>query len=45
MNCELIGKIPIDPALMRACDSGTSFVKENKESKTSQAFIEIVRKI
>ena len=45
MECDLLGCIPLDPTLLKVCEAGGSILKENKDSKTSQAFLKIVNKI
>jgi septum formation inhibitor-activating ATPase MinD len=45
MNCNLLGGIPLDPSLLKVCEAGQSILKENIESKTSQAFLHIVSQI
>ena len=45
MECDLLGCIPLDPTLLKVCEAGGSILKENKDSKTSQAFLNIVNKI
>ena len=38
MNVPFLGKIPIDPAIVEACDSGKPYIQEYKESQTALAF-------
>ncbi|RKY12609.1 MAG: ATP-binding protein [Planctomycetota bacterium] len=38
MNVPFLGKIPIDPAIVEACDSGKPYIQEYKESRTALAF-------
>jgi ATP-binding protein involved in chromosome partitioning len=45
LSVPYLGKIPIDPAICVASDSGTPFVAENPVSSTTKAFAEIVTKI
>jgi ATP-binding protein involved in chromosome partitioning len=38
MGVPFLGRIPIDPAIVEACDSGKPYIQEYKESQTSLAF-------
>jgi len=38
MNVPFLGKIPIDPAIVQACDSGKPYIQEYKESQAALAF-------
>jgi len=38
MNVPFLGKIPIDPAIVEACDSGKPYIQEYKESQAALAF-------
>ncbi len=38
MNVPFLGRIPIDPAIVEACDSGKPYIEEYKESETAVAF-------
>jgi len=40
-----LGRIPIDPALTQAVESGTNFITAFQESATVQSFSDIVKKI
>ena len=42
---ELLGKIPIDPAVCRDGDAGTPFIHHDAKTATGRAFAAIVRKI
>ncbi|MBQ9501084.1 MAG: Mrp/NBP35 family ATP-binding protein [Lentisphaeria bacterium] len=42
---ELLGKIPIDPAICRDGDEGTPFIHHDARTATGRAFAAIVRKI
>lgn len=44
-NVPFLGRLPMDPNLMRACDEGKSFLENFPESPASKAFSEIVGKI
>ena len=45
MKVPFLGKIPIDPQIVISGDSGTPFVQQYAESKTAQAFAEVIRPI
>lgn len=45
MKCDFLGAIPLDPSLLKVCEAGGSILKENRDSKTSQAFLKVVEKI
>ncbi|RUP51118.1 cytosolic Fe-S cluster assembly factor nubp1-A [Jimgerdemannia flammicorona] len=45
MGVPLLGKIPLDPRLGRACDEGVSFLDEYPDSPASKAYLEIIEKI
>jgi Mrp family chromosome partitioning ATPase len=38
MHVPFLGRIPIDPAIVEACDSGKPYIQEYKESRASLAF-------
>ncbi|MBW1931844.1 MAG: Mrp/NBP35 family ATP-binding protein [Deltaproteobacteria bacterium] len=38
MNVTFLGRIPIDPAIVEACDSGRPYIQEYKESQSAIAF-------
>jgi len=38
MKVPFLGKIPIDPAIVEACDSGKPYIKEYEESQAALAF-------
>jgi len=40
MNVPFLGRIPIDPQIVRACDSGQPYVQHYSSSQTAQAFKE-----
>lgn len=45
LKLTLLGSIPIDPRIARACDEGKSFFDECPDSKATDAFRDIVKKI
>jgi len=45
MEVPFLGRLPIDPAIVSAGDSGSSVISEGKESETSKAFMTIVENI
>ncbi|MFC1582413.1 P-loop NTPase [Planctomycetota bacterium] len=45
MGVPFLGKIPIDPEIVNACDSGTPFVSEHKDSETALVFEGIVEQL
>ena len=45
MGITLLGKVPIDPAMVQAGDEGKPYLAENAASPAGQAFAEIVKKI
>ena len=40
MNVPFLGRIPIDPQIVRACDSGQPYVQHYSSSQAAQAFKE-----
>lgn len=42
MNLILLGSIPLDPAMMKACDDGENFVATNPESSTAKEFNKVI---
>jgi ATP-binding protein involved in chromosome partitioning len=45
MNVPFLGRIPIDPAVGEACDSGTPFVYHYNKTETAKAFERIIAPI
>ncbi|MBN2455275.1 MAG: P-loop NTPase [Sedimentisphaerales bacterium] len=45
MNVPFLGEIPIDPQIVRACDSGKPFVYHYNQSQTAKAFEKILNPI
>lgn len=45
MDVPFLGRLPIDPAIVDAGDSGSSVISDDKESETSKAFVTIVENI
>ncbi|MBN1676257.1 MAG: P-loop NTPase [Kiritimatiellae bacterium] len=45
MNVPFLGRIPIDPALVLACDAGTPFAAFHAETETAKAFRRAIRPI
>jgi len=45
MQIPFLGRLPIDPAIVSACDFGAPFVSARKETETAQAFRSIVEPI
>jgi len=45
MNVPFLGKIPIDPAIVEACDSGKPYIQEYKESQAALAFKQSIMQI
>ncbi len=45
MGVTFLGRIPIDPKIVKNSDSGTPFIIKNPDSESSRAFNEIVGKI
>jgi len=43
MGVPLIGRVPIDPKVVEACDAGTPFVQRDADGPTAKAFAEVVR--
>ena len=41
MGVRFLGRIPIDPQVVEACDSGTPFVRHYNQSQTARAFEKI----
>jgi ATP-binding protein involved in chromosome partitioning len=44
-NVPFLGKVPLDPQIVKTGDSGKPFIIENDGSETSKAFVEIVENI
>lgn len=44
-SVPFLGKIPIDPEIVKTGDSGETFIKKNKNSNTAEAFLDIVKNI
>jgi ATP-binding protein involved in chromosome partitioning len=44
-NVTFLGQIPIEPALVRSCDTGKPYITDNRDTKTAKIFCEIVKKI
>jgi ATP-binding protein involved in chromosome partitioning len=42
MNVPFLGRIPIDPQIVEACDSGQPYVDKYRQSRAAQAFDEAV---
>jgi len=42
MNVPILGRIPIEPGIVAACDSGNPYVLADPESETAKAFEQIV---
>jgi len=42
MNVPFLGRIPIDPQIVEACDSGQPYVDKYRQSQTARAFREAV---
>jgi len=45
MGITLLGKIPLDPIIARACDEGKSYVSEFPDSRAAKEYLSIVDKI
>lgn len=45
MHVPLIGELPIDPQITRACDQGINFIEENSEAMATKALNQIVDRI
>jgi len=43
MNVPFLGKIPIDPQVAQACDSGKAFIAEFSKSRTAECMSDIVQ--
>ena len=43
MNLPFLGRIPIDPQIVEACDGGLPYVESYKDSRIAECFSEIVR--
>ncbi|XP_076061020.1 cytosolic Fe-S cluster assembly factor nubp1-like [Oratosquilla oratoria] len=44
-NLPLLGRLPLDPLVARACDKGLNFLQEEPEAPATHAYIEIAKKI
>ena len=44
-SIPFLGKIPIDPQIVKTGDSGKNFIEKNKNSDTAKAFLDIVKNI
>jgi Mrp family chromosome partitioning ATPase len=45
MNVPFLGRIPIDPGVVLACDRGSPYVLTDKESETVKAFRSVLKPI
>ena len=45
MDLTLLGKVPLDPRIGKACDFGTSYIDEYPDSPATTAYLDIVDKI
>ncbi|KAJ2012807.1 cytosolic Fe-S cluster assembly factor nbp35 [Coemansia sp. S680] len=45
LDIPLLGSIPLDPSIGRACDFGTSFIESNPSSPAAQALLKIITRI
>ncbi len=45
LGIHFLGRIPIDPEIVQACDSGQPYVGENSENETAQAFSQVTERI
>jgi ATP-binding protein involved in chromosome partitioning len=45
MNVPFLGRIPIDPQIVEACDSGQPYVDTYRQSQAAQAFSEAVTRL
>lgn len=45
MNIPFLGRIPIDPQIVNACDSGEPYIQQYSQSQAAQAFSEAIKPI
>jgi Mrp family chromosome partitioning ATPase/predicted Fe-Mo cluster-binding NifX family protein len=45
MNVRFLGRIPLDPEIVHACDSGKPFIHHYRQSRTAKAFEKILNPI
>lgn len=45
MECQLIGRIPLDPSLLMACEGGKGYVEIAPDSPASKSIVSITTKI
>ncbi|KAJ2077673.1 cytosolic Fe-S cluster assembly factor nbp35 [Coemansia sp. RSA 988] len=45
LNIPLLGSIPLDPSIGRACDSGSSFIDTHADSPAAKAYLQIIDRI
>jgi len=45
MDVPFLGRIPIDPQIVEACDSGQPYVDKYRQSQAAQAFSEAVTRL
>ena len=45
MNIPFLGRIPIDPKIVHACDSGEPYVRQYSKSQSAQSFNEAIKPI
>ena len=45
MDVPFLGRLPLDPAMVRACDSGRPFLEEYRDSSAAKPLHEIVGKV
>jgi len=45
LGVPFLGRIPIDPAIVEACDTGKSFVRQGRNSEAARAFMDAIQPI
>ncbi|PIA13478.1 cytosolic Fe-S cluster assembly factor nbp35 [Coemansia reversa NRRL 1564] len=45
LDIPLLGSIPLDPSIGRACDYGSSFIDTHADSPAAKAYVQIIHKI
>jgi ATP-binding protein involved in chromosome partitioning len=45
MNIPFLGRIPIDPQIVQACDSGEPYIQHYSHCQTAQSFNEVIKPI
>jgi len=45
LDIQFLGRIPIDPQIVQACDAGQPYVGENNRNETAKAFSNVTQRV